>query len=48
MQLSSYNDRIDNMKRKIMEKVNKKGNMEDVEKENKVSGTKQQKKKEFF
>ena len=38
--ISSYNDRIDNMKRKIMEKVNKKGNMEDVEKENKVSGTK--------
>ena len=28
------------MKRKIMEKVNKKGNFEDVEKDNKVSGTK--------
>ena len=38
--ISSYNDRIENMKRKIMEKVNKKGNFEDVEKDNKVSGTK--------
>ena len=37
--ITSYNDRIDNMKRKIMEKVNKKGNFEDVEKDNKVSGT---------
>ena len=37
--ISSYNDRIENMKRKIMEKVNKKGNLEDVEKDNKVSGT---------
>ena len=27
------------MKRKVMEKVNKKGNLEDVEKDNKVSGT---------
>ena len=37
--IASYNDRIENMKRKIMEKVNKKGNFEDVEKDNKVSGT---------
>ena len=37
--IASYNDRIENMKRKIMEKVNKKGNLEDVEKDNKVSGT---------
>jgi len=37
--ISSYNDRIENMKRKVMEKVNKKGNLEDVEKDNKVSGT---------
>ena len=37
--ISSYNDRIQNMKIKIMEKVNKKGNFEDVEKDNKVSGT---------
>ena len=37
--ISSYNDRIDNMKKKIMEKVNKKGNFEDIEKDNKVSGT---------
>ena len=38
--IASYNDRIENMKRKIMEKVNKKGNFDDVEKDNKVSGTK--------
>ena len=37
--IASYNDRIENMKRKIMEKVNKKGNFEEVEKDNKVSGT---------
>ena len=37
--ISSYNDRIENMKKKIMEKVNKKGNFEDIEKDNKVSGT---------
>jgi hypothetical protein len=37
--ISSYNERIEIMKRKIMEKVNKKGNFEDVEKDNKVSGT---------
>ena len=37
--IASYNDRIENMKRKIMEKVNKKGNLEEVEKDNKVSGT---------
>ena len=37
--ISKYSDQIENMKRKIMEKVNKKGNFEDVEKENKVSGT---------
>ena len=37
--ISKYNDQIENMKRKIMDKVNKKGNFEEVEKENKVSGT---------
>jgi hypothetical protein len=37
--IASYNDRIENMKKKIMDKVNKKGNFEDVEKDNKVSGT---------
>ena len=37
--IASYNDRIENMKKKVMEKVNKKGNLEDVEKDNKVSGT---------
>ena len=37
--ISKYNEQIENMKRKIMEKVNKKGNFEEVEKENKVSGT---------
>ena len=37
--ISKYNDQIENMKRKIMEKVNKKGNFDDVEKENKISGT---------
>lgn len=37
--ISSYNDRIENMKKQVMEKVNKKGNFEDVEKDNKVSGT---------
>ena len=37
--ISKYTDQIENMKRKIMEKVNKKGNFEDVEKDNKVSGT---------
>ena len=34
-----YSEEIENMKRKIMEKVNQKGNFEDVEKENKISGT---------
>ena len=37
--ISKYDDRIENMKRKIMDKVNKKGNFEEVEKDNKVSGT---------
>ena len=37
--ISSYNDRIENMKKKVMEKVNQKGCLEDVEKENKVAGT---------
>ena len=37
--ISKYNEQMENMKRKIMEKVNKKGNFEDIEKENKVSGT---------
>ena len=37
--ISKYNDQIENMKRKIMDKVNKKGNFEEVEKDNKVSGT---------
>ena len=37
--MSKYNEQIENMKRKIMEKVNKKGNFEEVEKDNKISGT---------
>ena len=37
--MSKYNDQIENMKKKIMEKVNKKGNFEEVEKDNKISGT---------
>ena len=37
--ISKYNEQIDNMKRKIMDKVNKKGNFEEIDKENKVSGT---------
>ena len=37
--MSKYDDQIENMKRKIMDKVNKKGNFEDVEKDNKISGT---------
>ena len=37
--MSKYEDQIENMKRKVMDKVNKKGNFEDVEKENKISGT---------
>ena len=31
---------LENMKRKIMDKVNNKGNFEDIEDENKISGTK--------
>ena len=38
--ISKYNDEIENMKRKIMDKVNNKGNFEDIEDENKISGTK--------
>ena len=37
--IDSYNERIENMKRQVMEKVNKKGNLEDVDKDNKVAGT---------
>ena len=37
--ISKYEDQIENMKRKIMEKVNKNGNFDDVEKDNKISGT---------
>ena len=37
--MSKYDEQIENMKRKIMDKVNKKGNFEDVEKDNKISGT---------
>ena len=37
--MSKYDEQIENMKRKIMDKVNKKGNYEDVEKDNKISGT---------
>ena len=37
--IAKYNEQIENMKRKIMEKVNKKGNFEDVERDNKISGT---------
>ena len=37
--ISKYEDQIENMKRKIMDKVNKKGNFDDVEKDNKISGT---------
>ena len=37
--MSKYEDQIENMKKKVMEKVNKKGNFEDVEKDNKISGT---------
>ena len=37
--MSKYEDQIENMKRKIMDKVNKKGTLEEVEKDNKISGT---------
>ena len=37
--IGKYEDQIENMKRKIMDKVNKKGNFDDVEKDNKISGT---------
>ena len=37
--IAKYNEQIENMKRKIMDKVNKKGNFDDVEKENRVLGT---------
>ena len=37
--MSKYEDQIENMKKKIMDKVNKKGTFEDVEKDNKISGT---------
>jgi hypothetical protein len=37
--ISKYDDQIENMKRKIMDKVNKKGNFDEVEKDNKISGT---------
>jgi hypothetical protein len=37
--ISKYNEQIENMQRKIMDKVNKKGNYEDIDKENKVAGT---------
>lgn len=37
--IAKFNEQIDNMKRKIMDKVNRKGNFEDVEKEYKVSIT---------
>ena len=37
--IAKYNEQIENMKRKIMDKVNKKGNFDEVEKENKISGT---------
>ena len=37
--ISKYNEQIENMKRKIMDKVNKKGNLDDVEKENRILGT---------
>ena len=35
--ISKYTEQIENMKRKVMDKVNKKGNFEDVEKENKIA-----------
>ena len=34
-----YTDRIENMKRKIMDKVNKKGNFDDVDRENKIANS---------
>ena len=37
--MAKYNEQIENMKRIIMEKVNKKGNFDEVEKDNKISGT---------
>ena len=37
--ISKYSEQIENMKRKIMDKVNKKGNFDDIERENKISGT---------
>ena len=37
--IAKYNEQIENMKRKIMDKVNKKGNLDDVEKENRILGT---------
>ena len=37
--MGKYEDQIENMKKKIMDKVNKKGTFEDVEKDNKISGT---------
>ena len=37
--IGKYEDQIENMKRKIMDKVNKKGNFDGVEKDNKISGT---------
>jgi hypothetical protein len=38
--IQKYNDRIENMKRKIMDKVNKKGNFEDLDRENKMANSK--------
>jgi len=37
--IQKYSDEIENMKRKIMDKVNKKGNFEDVERENRIANS---------
>ena len=37
--ISKYNEQIENMKRKIMDKVNKKGNFDEIEKENKIANS---------
>ena len=38
--IQKYTDRIENMKRKIMDKVNKKGNFDDLDRENKIANSK--------
>ena len=38
--IHKYTDQIENMKRKIMDKVNKKGNFDDIDRENKIANSK--------